>query len=232
LNKQKNSIRRACCAQALGLLEDPRAIKPLIHSLVHDKSDKVREECARALGILGAVVAIDPLLYAMENDRDEYVRLDAGASLGFLPDISDNAACMKRLETAAQAGNIGALAAMAWLKGGAYLEHLNKIILPGSNYSRNIYCQFRWGKNDVLVTTFEIETLLTNGPSTKYLAYYNNMFKFLPKEFPRHNFHIVDDNTRYKVRRYIYEWFKNNKQHIFWNKDDGKYYLKKPGQGK
>jgi len=72
------SIRRDA-ARALGELEDPRAVEPLIAAL-KDESFSVRKAAAEALGKIGDTRAVEPLSAALK-DKDSDVRKAAAEAL-------------------------------------------------------------------------------------------------------------------------------------------------------
>jgi HEAT repeat protein len=76
--------RRA--AEVLGLLGDPRAIGPLMHTLTQDRDEGARAQAARALGRLKASGAVQPLIAALQ-DPAEGVRAEAAEALGQLRDL-------------------------------------------------------------------------------------------------------------------------------------------------
>lgn len=70
LQYQKNSNVRREAAEALGKIEDTKAVGPLIRAL-NDNSDNVRENVAWALGKIGGVKAVESLIGALkDNEKD------------------------------------------------------------------------------------------------------------------------------------------------------------------
>lgn len=79
LHLKDEGIREGA-ARALGDLQDPGAIEPLILAL-SDESRLVREEAARSLGRIGGERAVEPLLRALMDDQ-RCVREGAVQALG------------------------------------------------------------------------------------------------------------------------------------------------------
>ncbi len=77
-------IRRAVI-QALGQINDRRAVEPLKKILQADDNPEVRDTAARALGIIGDPAALDTLVEALEDD-EPHVRPTAARALGMLKD--------------------------------------------------------------------------------------------------------------------------------------------------
>jgi epoxyqueuosine reductase len=85
---RRSALRRAGkyqlqrnAAVALGNSGDPRAVAPLVRSLMEDKSALVREHAAWALGRLGGADARAALMHASDHDPDESVRAEARTAL-------------------------------------------------------------------------------------------------------------------------------------------------------
>jgi len=85
LGDERHFVREPA-ALALGWLNDPRAVEPLIRALETDKHQFVRWRAAGALGNLGDPRAVEPLVRALESDEYNDVRGDAARSLGRLGD--------------------------------------------------------------------------------------------------------------------------------------------------
>lgn len=83
LEHSDEMIRRRA-AEALGQLESPEALEPLIVAL-NDPIPNVRAEATYSLGKLGDSRAKDPLVTVL-NDKDKLVRRAAAISLGKLRD--------------------------------------------------------------------------------------------------------------------------------------------------
>lgn len=77
--KTRKKETRIGIIEALGIIGDARAIKPLI-TLFQDPSNEVRWEVALALGEMRDVSAVEPLKQAL-RDNDKYVRYGAALSL-------------------------------------------------------------------------------------------------------------------------------------------------------
>ena len=77
------SIRRDA-ARALGELEDPRAVEPLIAALGDERSD-VRQAAAEALGKIKDPRAVEPLIAALGDERSD-MRQAAAKALGAIGD--------------------------------------------------------------------------------------------------------------------------------------------------
>jgi len=74
---------REQAANALGQLEDSRAVEPLTAALLNDVEPAVREQAAWALGMIEDESAVDALAQVM-NDPDEDVREQAVWALGMI----------------------------------------------------------------------------------------------------------------------------------------------------
>jgi hypothetical protein len=72
---------REDAAKWLGDSHDPRAVRPLLEVMQHDRKDDVREECARALGQIGGPDAERGLTITSTNDPDDDVRRTASKAL-------------------------------------------------------------------------------------------------------------------------------------------------------
>lgn len=70
---------RAQAARALGRMEEPRAVEPLMAALSNERIE-IRRDAAYALGLIGDPRAI-PGLQALEKDSDEVVRFMAKEAL-------------------------------------------------------------------------------------------------------------------------------------------------------
>lgn len=82
LNYDPNSFVRSDAANALGNLNDTKAIGPLSVSL-GDKDPMVRSSAAYALGTLGSIEAVNSLNRALD-DEDPIVRVAAQWSINLL----------------------------------------------------------------------------------------------------------------------------------------------------
>jgi HEAT repeat protein len=69
------------CAVALGLLGDPRGLKPLVANLEHD-DPVLRAESALALGELGDRRAVPPLLRLLEVKQSRWAAIESLGRLG------------------------------------------------------------------------------------------------------------------------------------------------------
>src|SRR5579862_7868657 len=74
---------RRNAVEALGKIEDARAVEPLIGAL-RDTDEDVQQEAEAALGKIGAP-AVEPLIGAL-SDRDRHVRERAAGALGEIGD--------------------------------------------------------------------------------------------------------------------------------------------------
>jgi HEAT repeat protein len=72
----RSDALRTSVTNALGDLRDPRAVRPLIDSVLRDPSATVRAQSAVALGRIGDISAV-PLLVAALGDTEHWVRLRA-----------------------------------------------------------------------------------------------------------------------------------------------------------
>ena len=84
---------RRDAAEALGEIEDERAVEPLIQNL---KDKNIRSEVIYALGKIGDERAVDPLIQALGNRR---VREDVAEALGKIGDARAVQPLMKRFIT-------------------------------------------------------------------------------------------------------------------------------------
>ena len=80
LHSDDNDTREDA-AEWLGDSHDPRAVRPLIEVLQHDRKDDVREAAAKSLGQIGGPDAERALTIASSNDRDNDVRHAASKAL-------------------------------------------------------------------------------------------------------------------------------------------------------
>ena len=76
---------RGDAVRALGELNDPSAVEPLIQAL-KDKDRMVRASAAMALGYLGDNIAAEPLIQVLKEDDSIQVRTSAAEALGKLND--------------------------------------------------------------------------------------------------------------------------------------------------
>jgi hypothetical protein len=72
---------REDAAEWLGDSHDPRAVRPLIEVMQHDRKDDVREAAAKSLGQIGGPDAERALTIASTSDRDDDVRRTASKAL-------------------------------------------------------------------------------------------------------------------------------------------------------
>ncbi|MBD3191564.1 MAG: hypothetical protein GF308_13025 [Candidatus Heimdallarchaeota archaeon] len=77
---------REHAVDALGLIGDPCAIKPLIKRLKEDPEDWVRGQAADALGLIGDPQALEPLIETLRNDVGIGVSMKTAKALGRLKD--------------------------------------------------------------------------------------------------------------------------------------------------
>jgi HEAT repeat protein len=77
--KHEDQDIRSYAAETIGMMKDPRAIKPLIEAL-NDEAKKVRSDVHTAIFRIGAP-AVDPLIEAL-NDEDKEYRAAVIAVLG------------------------------------------------------------------------------------------------------------------------------------------------------
>jgi HEAT repeat protein len=77
---------RAYVTYALGEIDDPRAVEPLIGALESDSDLSVRWWAADALGEIGDPRALEPLIKVLENDSESVVRRRAVVVLGKIGD--------------------------------------------------------------------------------------------------------------------------------------------------
>jgi hypothetical protein len=75
--------------EALGAIQDPRSVRPLVDMLEHDEAVEVRWVATLALGKIGDPAAIPPLVDALRA-RERYVRYGAAISLDRLLWIPQN----------------------------------------------------------------------------------------------------------------------------------------------
>ena len=80
----QNYTVRADAALALGNLQDPRALGPLIEAL-NDSNSGVRVDATRALFVLKDARTVDPLILVL-SDEDSEVRAGAASALGWIKD--------------------------------------------------------------------------------------------------------------------------------------------------
>jgi len=73
-------VIRYRAAEALGLIGDLRAVKPLVHRL-SDEKDHVRYMAAKGLGRIGGQEEVGSLINAL-SDSNEFVRRSAAIALG------------------------------------------------------------------------------------------------------------------------------------------------------
>ena len=76
---------RGDAVRALGELNDPNAVEPLIQALKYEDR-MVRASAAMALGYLGDSRALEPLIQTLKDDEDRLVRTSAAEALGKLND--------------------------------------------------------------------------------------------------------------------------------------------------
>ncbi len=69
-------------AEALGVIQSPLAVDPLLNRLAHDSDRAVRQDAAKALGEIGDARAVTPLLEALENDHLRVVAIEALGKIG------------------------------------------------------------------------------------------------------------------------------------------------------
>ncbi|MFP4057659.1 MAG: HEAT repeat domain-containing protein [Candidatus Brocadiia bacterium] len=81
--RDENWALRASAAQALGRLNDPRAVEPLVALLTvkWDRDSAVRLEAVWALGLLRDPRAVEPLIATLKDDVDPRVREEADDAL-------------------------------------------------------------------------------------------------------------------------------------------------------
>jgi len=88
LDEYEDDDIHSAAARALGLIQDPRAVEPLINAL-KDKNKHVRYAAAVALGDIQDSRAVEPLIDALK-DKDGYVRSAAEHALNEItPDWRD-----------------------------------------------------------------------------------------------------------------------------------------------
>jgi HEAT repeat protein len=90
LDEDENSNVRQAAAEALGYIQDPRAVEPLVAALLDEnENNNVRSTASWALGKIKDPRAVEPLTSALE-DGNEYVRKYASWALHEInPDWED-----------------------------------------------------------------------------------------------------------------------------------------------
>jgi len=89
---------RASAVEILGLMEDTRAVEPLIQALSEDKAIEVRRDAVEALGLLGDNRAVEPLIQALLEDEYAVVRGRAAEALDRLGDKRATEALIQALD--------------------------------------------------------------------------------------------------------------------------------------
>jgi HEAT repeat protein len=85
--RDEHSKARRYAAVVLGLLEDPRAVEPLVAVVQQDPSAEVRAAAAAALGAVHDSRAIGPLIAVLQNPSEPAeVRANAAEALGKIAD--------------------------------------------------------------------------------------------------------------------------------------------------
>ena len=146
LKDEDTNVRRNA-ADALGEVNDVRAVEPLIEAL---KDPNVRRNAADALGEIKDVRAIDPLIAAL-GDEERYFRNDAAGALGKIgaPAVGPLIAALKsqyyhvRMGAAMALGEIGDSRATKVLV--AALENRDLEIIAGAH---SFFIEWGWGKLD------------------------------------------------------------------------------------
>ena len=88
--KDKAEIVRRETAYALGKIQNPAAIGPLIQAFQKDKSTEVKNACVVALGEIGDVRAVDfltQILRQRPSDENEFLRRSAARAVGQIAQI-------------------------------------------------------------------------------------------------------------------------------------------------
>lgn len=88
--QDKSEIVRRETASALGKIQNPSAINPLIQTFQKDKSIEVKNACVAALGEIGDASAVDFLTRILQQKpkgTDEFLRRSAARSIGQIAQI-------------------------------------------------------------------------------------------------------------------------------------------------
>ena len=84
IKDDKNMDVRLCSVNALGAINDQRAVEPLIEML-QDESRDLRKYSVEALGQIGDKTAAEPLIKMLKNN-DNILRLHSANALGAIGD--------------------------------------------------------------------------------------------------------------------------------------------------
>lgn len=105
-----------CTALSDVLLGYPAEAKPLLLTMLTDRSPDVRENAAWALGYIAAQILAEPLLAALQ-DENPRVRASAAGSLGSFKSEEVVAALLPHLEDADEQVRVSTAAALRYIRG-------------------------------------------------------------------------------------------------------------------
>lgn len=147
-----NSLLRRKTCDVLGLMGDPRAVKPLI-SLLTDKNKYVRRRAANALILVGDERAVKPLCVAL-NDPEPKVSARAAIALGNISDESAIPSLVLSLDDWRSEVSVTAGAALNKLgvkgKKARKIHESKKEAEPRSNSNNIVICPGCGEENDIL----------------------------------------------------------------------------------
>jgi HEAT repeat protein len=237
-------------ALALGVIGNNRAVEPLINILENDDDYDLHWIAANALGDIGDNQAVDPLIKALnESDWDGDLARCAAYALGKIgderatlplikairadaePDLRNDEAALQlstfsgdEVEKALEAAKKmqGAALALAWRRGGKYLDKAGKLDLD-IDLDVFLSCALlHWGNSSGLEKVVgEMHLSWTHGMG-RFHAY---VFALMPDGFPEYDFK-ANYATRKKQVEEIKKWYKENKSRIAWDAEKRRYYLK------
>jgi len=134
LSYKKDSLVRLRSAQALGQIEDVRAVEPLVARL-HDDSTGVSREAAVALGKIRDPRAVEPLIAALKT-ADNEVREPAAHALGLIGDARAFEPLIATLKNTDRMVRRATVEALGMLKDPRALDLLIAALKEGENNVR------------------------------------------------------------------------------------------------
>jgi HEAT repeat protein len=250
LENDSDSNVRWCAADALGKIGDKRAVEPLVKVLENDSVSTVRLWAAGALGKIGDKCVVEPLIKALENDSNSGVRLWATDALGIIGDTRAMEPLIKALENdsdsdvrewsavaladfktagvkdalkaARDKNNAAAAIALAWQKGGADLETVNKMEITDNRLGVFLAdAGARWGN------AASIEKVINNlpNPYLGLMRFHADVLARMPEGFPVFDFK-ANYATRKKQAAVVKEWYQKHKHRLVWDENKRRYFLR------
>ena len=197
--------------EALGKIDDKRAVEPLIKTLEDKEEYRYRDSAAEVLGNIGDKRAVEPLIKALEDKVDWDVRKNAASALGEIGDKRAVEPLIKALEDSDYDVRGSAAEALGKIGDKRAVEPLIKALEDKNHYVRR-YTAIALGKIgdkravESLIKALEDEYDSTHHPRTQsfYSHIRQNIIEALVK--------ITENHLKGKEKKNIIKFLKSDDQ--------------------